>query len=100
MHIQVRFTRFIHHILLLQHLKVVALFTTQRYTHMAFESSSLTAHSASSVQVKAKMKEIYDSLLKAFPEVPITILSTNEAVTFSRHYPFRPIQVMGYVCLD
>lgn len=55
----------------------------------------LCFYGLSDEEVIPKLKEVHKALLKAYPEVPITMLSTCEAVTFARHYPFRPIQVMG-----
>eukprot|EP01102_Stenamoeba_stenopodia_P014501 TRINITY_DN4821_c0_g1_i1.p1 TRINITY_DN4821_c0_g1~~TRINITY_DN4821_c0_g1_i1.p1 ORF type:complete len:317 (-),score=81.72 TRINITY_DN4821_c0_g1_i1:89-1039(-) len=44
---------------------------------------------------KSRILDFYESLKQSHPEVPVTITSTIEAITFSRHYPFRSIQIMG-----
>ncbi|KAL6040224.1 hypothetical protein QOT17_011570 [Balamuthia mandrillaris] len=48
-----------------------------------------------STAIVNKVVEIYTTIVKAIPDVPVTTISTRESITFLRHHPYRPIQVMG-----
>ncbi|KAL6045221.1 hypothetical protein QOT17_022893 [Balamuthia mandrillaris] len=45
--------------------------------------------------IAEKVVEIYTTIVKAIPEVPVTAVSSGESITFLRHHPYRPIQIMG-----
>jgi len=40
--------------------------------------------------------EFYEELKKSHPEVPVTIIHTVDSIFFSRHYPYRSIQIFRY----
>eukprot|EP01102_Stenamoeba_stenopodia_P006524 TRINITY_DN1794_c0_g3_i4.p1 TRINITY_DN1794_c0_g3~~TRINITY_DN1794_c0_g3_i4.p1 ORF type:complete len:521 (+),score=136.03 TRINITY_DN1794_c0_g3_i4:668-2230(+) len=46
-------------------------------------------------QLTAQIMEFYNNLKKSHPKVPVMIITTKEAITFARHYPFRSIKIMG-----
>ncbi len=47
------------------------------------------------LDVSTKLKQLYEAIVRAEPSVAVHVISTREAVTFARGYPYRHIQVLG-----
>ncbi|KAL6052941.1 hypothetical protein QOT17_018272 [Balamuthia mandrillaris] len=43
----------------------------------------------------SKLVEIHEAIVAAIPDVPVSVVSSGESITFLRHYPYWPIQLMG-----